>query len=161
MAFAALLQGYESPYFEELVEQTKKKGEGYQERLSDMVLQKKAFDDSSSPSDEAWREFLGECRVIIERFSRRKIQMKKRLSSDPVAVSPLKGKVLQQEKEQARVDILKGTVEKLSSSEFAKKFHALSQLANLCVTVEEARQYKFGKKVEEISKQEATYANCG
>jgi len=154
MAYAALLQNHSSPYFEELVEHTKKKPVGLSQRLAQMELQRKRFDESSCPSEGAWTDLLRDCQAFVERFKRRQGQTKQSKVSGPMPGSPLKGEAVDRQQEKERLEFLKGVSSQLSSSDYSNKFKALVQLEKYRVTKEEAQKYKFGRLVQEIYKQE-------
>ena len=53
-----------------------------------------------------------------------------------------------------RLDFLEGVSLELNSSDYGEKFKALIQLQKYRVTLEEAQKYKFGRLVQNISKQD-------
>jgi len=61
---------------------------------------------------------------------------------------------LQPGKETERLDFLEGVSLELNSSDYGEKFKALIQLQKYRVTLEEAQKYKFGRLVQNISKQD-------
>ena len=149
MVIASFLHGHYSEYFDQLVEQTRKKPKPVQESLQALELRKTCMSGPQIPDFETWKQLID---VSIAASKKNKKRRRDDEDTDLMQRSPAREKEAKQDAEEVRNEILKKIGEQLASTQFQPKFSSLHTCINLTVTVDEAQKHKIGKIVFQIAK---------